>query len=292
MMFKEKLEESAKKYNNILCMGLDPVVEQMPEQFRKNGISGFSEYFARICEKMKERNVTPAAFKPNLGFYTVHDNPFEEDFSGSTTLGEVVRICAQEFEDVPVILDSKRGDINKSNANYIKQDLKISDALTLHSYLGTDSITPMKEFARNGAYILVRTSNPSGHQVQNLGEGEVYKNVARLVQSWSDKRFSSLINENIGMVVGATQPKELEFIVENFPRTPLLIPGVGSQGGSAQDILEILRDYSENIYHHRFNSSSGITHPWAKQKEDAPSNAVEIAVDKIEEYIGICKPYM
>lgn len=289
--YKIKLEESAKMYNNILCMGLDPVVEHLPEEHREKGIAGFANYFREICTELKRREIAPAAFKPNLGFYTKHDDLIHGNFEGSVTLGRTITLANFFFPHVPLILDSKRGDITTSSANYINGDLKICDSVTLHSYMGSDTIEPMKSHPKKGAYVLVRTSNPSSNQIQNLGEGEVYKSAAQLVENWSTKNNSSFINENLGMVIGATQRDELEEIVKLHPDIPLLIPGVGSQGGSATDVMKILKEKAINFYHHRFNSSSGITHPWAKKKEQAPSNPVKVAVDRIEEYIRACKDY-
>ena len=171
---------------------------------------------------------------------------------------------------VPVILDSKRGDIAKSSENYAEEAFGKwrADAVTVSPYMGSDSVLP---FAREGkgVYILNRTSNPGAADIQNMltldavDEKELYPfyiSVAHRIAHWASD------HPGIGAVVGATSMKELGEIAEYYAgrEIPMLIPGVGSQGGSASDVIASLKSAGYPLALARINSSSGLTHPWKK----------------------------
>ncbi|MBC8501262.1 MAG: orotidine-5'-phosphate decarboxylase [DPANN group archaeon] len=290
MNYLDKLRESAKTNNSIVCMGLDPVVEAMPEQFK--GIREFNLYLGQLFHEMKEQGVLPGAFKPNQGFYLKHDRPRRtRDFSGSVGLSLVMNMIEEIFPGTPIILDYKRGDIAKSSANYGIEGFDVweADAVTVSPYMGTDSVMPFGEYCNEeqgkGVYVLDRTSNKGARDFQNLMSQDLplYKHVASKIVEWAAD------HPGIGAVVGATSPEELSDLAEFFTGKdiPLLIPGVGSQGGSAEEVSSRLRDVGYGLSIIRINSSSGLTHPW--KKPPAPEDFAKVCVaelHKLNEQIG------
>jgi len=312
MNFVERLRASAKKRGSIVCMGLDPVPSALPEGMQSiNHVPGF---FEKIFQEMKDQGVFPGAFKPNQGFYVSHDQPrgTEEDpedirFDGSTALCDVMGIAEAYFPDIPIILDSKRGDIATSSANYAREGFESwqAGAVTVAPFMGTDSVGPFAEFCKGkevhvigsdsdgphiesfdqegkGVYVLCRTSNPGAGDFQNLQTADgtpFYIHVARKIVEWAKD------SPGVGAVVGATAPDELSRIVEELAGKdiPLLIPGVGGQGGSAEDVMKRLRDGGYDTGIVRINSSSGLTHPWAKKKQAAPDDYAKVCVAKLKE---------
>ncbi len=269
MSYIDQLKSSAENAGNIVCMGLDPVLSVLPELSApvRERISG---YFSEIFRRMRLEGVVPAAFKPNIGYYASLDSPRDEDFSGSLALADTFDLLETFFPGVPVILDSKRGDIAKSSENYAEEAFGKwrADAVTVSPYMGSDSVLP---FAREGkgVYILNRTSNPGAADIQNMltldavDEKELYPfyiSVAHRIAHWASD------HPGIGAVVGATSMKELGEIAEYYAgrEIPMLIPGVGSQGGSASDVIASLKSAGYPLALARINSSSGLTHPWKK----------------------------
>ena len=269
MSYIDLLRESAKEAGNIVCMGLDPVLSVLPESdasIRERIGSYFSEMFRR----MRLEGVAPAAFKPNIGYYQSLDNPRAEDFSGSLALVDVLELLESYFPGIPVILDSKRGDIAKSSENYAKEafDAWQADAVTVSPYMGHDSVLPFA-YPDKGVYVLNRTSNPGAVDFQDqtvldkVDEKDLYPlytAVAHHIMAWSSE------HPGIGAVVGATSPKELGIIALLYAGRdiPMLIPGVGSQGGSAEEVIAMMKGAGYDLLLARINSSSGLTHPWKK----------------------------
>ncbi len=269
MSYIDLLRESAKEAGNIVCMGLDPVLSVLPESdasIRERIGSYFSEMFRR----MRLEGVAPAAFKPNIGYYQSLDNPRAEDFSGSLALVDVLELLESYFPGIPVILDSKRGDIAKSSENYAKEafDAWQADAVTVSPYMGHDSVLPFA-YPDKGVYVLNRTSNPGAVDFQDqtvldkVDEKDLYPlytAVAHHITAWSSE------HPGIGAVVGATSPKELGIIASLYAGRdiPMLIPGVGSQGGSAEEVIAMMKGAGYDLLLARINSSSGLTHPWKK----------------------------
>lgn len=263
MNYLELLKQSAENAGNILCMGLDPVADALPHA-EKDIRSRITDYFEEIFTEMKRRDVRVAAFKPNLGYYAQLDRPMEGSFEGSLALADVIRMLRDMFSDTPIILDSKRGDIATSSLNYAKEafDVWTVDCVTISPYMGTDSVMPFA-FENKGAYILNRTSNPGGKDLQNKTEqsGEpFYMTVAKAIAMWHEE------HNGMGAVVGATNLKEFEEIAAYYAdkNIPLLIPGVGSQGGTAPEVMKLMEDVGYPLSLARINSSSGLTHPWKK----------------------------
>ncbi len=285
MSYLEKLRGSARKRESIACMGLDPVVEAMPETFSKYGIGGVHSFLENIFGEMLNNRIFPGAFKLNQGFWVRHDRPRALDFKGSIALGATLESLSNMFPDIPVILDSKRGDIAKSSANYAAEafDSWGADAVTVSPYMGTDSVEPFTTYCDNnhqrGVYVLCRTTNTGATDLQNrvLTEPSYHmlcEHVARLItESWSQGR------PGVGAVVGATSLDELNYLAGVFKvgDIPLLIPGVGGQGGKADEVVARLRDAGYDLRLVRINSSSGLTHPWGT-KEKAPDDYARVCV--------------
>jgi orotidine-5'-phosphate decarboxylase len=273
------LMEGAAAGRSIVCMGLDPVPEYLPVK-SGNLRSDIGTFFGRITAEMKRRGIAPGAFKPNIGYYQALDSPLEGDFSGSSALADLFGLLRSEFPDVPVILDAKRGDIARSSANYAEEAFTCwrADAVTVSAYMGSDSIEPFTA-AGKGVYVLVRTSNPGASDLQDLlleqQEEPLYLAVARWTAAWA-RRFPGT-----GAVAGATSLAELGRIAAIFAPEgiPLLIPGVGSQGGSGEQTVRVLREAGYNPLLARINSSSGITHPW--KDKPAPRDWAAQAADNL-----------
>jgi len=294
MNYNNRLVLSAQQTGSIVCLGLDPVVESMPEP---KGIEFFPGFVEELLVEMKEQNVLPGAFKPNQGFYVMHDKPLEGKFAGSNALANTMKWIRRELPQVPIILDFKRGDIATSSANYAKEGFECwgADAVTIAPYMGTDSVMPFAKYCgiqwEKGVYVLNRTSNKGAVDLQDLEtrfghqEQKMYKAVARKIVEWAKE------NPGVGAVVGATSLLELSDLARFYSEKniPLLIPGVGGQGGKAYEVAAALRDAGYNLELARINSSSGITHPWAKDKKPAPADYVKVCVEelhKLNEAIG------
>ncbi len=269
MSYLDKLRESAASAGNIVCMGLDPVLSVLPESdapVRER----LNDYFSQIFRRMRLEGLSPAAFKPNAGYYAALDRPREEDFSGSLALADLLDMLETYFPGIPVILDSKRGDIARSSANYAEEAFTAwgADAVTVSPYMGDDSVSPFA-VENKGVYVLNRTSNPGAALLQNSVVLDpvdekvmypLYHAVAMIIARWAGTY------PGLGAVVGATSPDELEDIAKVFAGkdVPMLIPGVGSQGGSAEEVISRLRNAGYDLALARINSSSGLTHPWKK----------------------------
>ena len=209
MRFTDKLLNISRKNNTLLCIGLDPDPELMPGvdvlEFNKAIIEATSDL---VC-----------AYKPNLAFYEALGS------EGFAILEKTVRYVPG---DIPVIADAKRGDIGNTARAYARALFSIFgfDAATVNPYLGFDSIEPFINNQDKGVFILCRTSNPGATDFQNLRTNglPLYEVVAQKASEWN-------IHGNIGLVVGATYPEELKRVRSICPEMPLLIPGIGAQGG-------------------------------------------------------------
>lgn len=286
MSYIDKLKKSAEDSGSIICMGLDPVCEYLPE------IEGTVEeritfFFESLFSEMIKRDILPGAFKPNLGFFATMDRPRANTFDGTRALAKILSLLDELFPLTPIILDYKRGDIARSSANYAKEGFVTwgCDSVTVSPWMGSDSVRPFfKEAAlhNGGVYILNRTSNPGGKEFQNeilKRNGQpLFKTVAEKIVHWAGEYPGT------GAVVGATSLGELEEITAYFSGKdiPLLIPGVGSQGGNVSDVIRILKRTDYTIHLVRINASSGITHPWAKTGNAAPVNWKQQCIDNLE----------
>ena len=286
MSYIDTLRKSAEKSGSIICMGIDPVCEHLPE-IEGTVEERITSFFKSLFSEMIKRNILPGAFKPNLGFFATLDRPRENAFDGSLALAKILSLLDELFPHIPIILDYKRGDIARSSDNYAKEGFVTwgCDSVTVSPWMGSDSIQPfLKEAAlhNGGVYLLNRTSNPGGKEFQNAILKEngqpLFKTVAERIVSWAVEYPGT------GAVVGATSLGELEEITTYYSgkEIPLLIPGVGSQGGSAKEVIRVLNSSDYSIPLVRINASSGITHPWAKTGNAVPAIWKQICIDNLE----------
>jgi len=176
------------------------------------------------------------AFKPNVAF-------FEAD--GAAGWERLEALIAHVPNEIPVILDAKRGDIGDSSQHYARMAFETmgADAVTVSPWMGRDSIQPFLEYEERGVFVLTATSNPGASDFQSLSaEGESLSvHVARAASYWNE-------NSNVGLVVGATRPEMLKTLREAVPDLPFLIPGVGTQGGNPREVMAAaLNDRREGV---------------------------------------------
>lgn len=284
MSYCELLRASAQQSGNCACMGIDPILEFLPNQ-SSDVRQVIVNYLTELFTAMAKRSLAPAAFKPNLGFFSTLDRPYEGIFAGSLALADIFTLLREKFPGVPVILDSKRGDIARSSLNYAQEAFEVwqADAVTISPYMGSDSIQPFVD-SDKGCYILNRTSNKGASDFQDLPvqESTLYHEVAQFITALRTK------HENVGAVVGAVNSQELEKIATYYAphSVPLLIPGVGSQGASAKETVAILRRAGYEVTLARINSSSALTHPWKSQS--VPANYIEQALENISQMLEEC----
>jgi orotidine-5'-phosphate decarboxylase len=215
--FLEKLTSATRKNNSLLCVGLDPDPELIPA-----GVS-ILEFNRAIIDATAD---LVCAYKLNFAFYEA------VGAGGIDALKSTVEYIPDE---IPAIGDAKRSDIGNTARAYATAifDRLGFDAATVNPYLGFDSVEPFIQHQNQGVFILCRTSNPGAGDFQDLKikaekqSRHLFEMVARKANQWN--RFG-----NIGLVVGATYPEELKLIRKGYPDIPLLIPGIGAQGGDLE----------------------------------------------------------
>jgi len=216
--FIAKLAAAERANRSLLCVGLDPEPARFPGALRGDA-SRIFEFCAAIVDRTKDLVL---AFKPQIAYFAAH--------AAEAQLDRLIAYIHDTAPDVPVILDAKRGDIGQTAEQYAREVFVRyrADAVTLSPLLGFDSIEPYLRYEGKGAILLCRTSNAGGAdlQEQRLASGEkVYERIARLAASeWNG-------GGQVGLVVGATYPAEIARVREIAPTLPLLIPGIGAQGG-------------------------------------------------------------
>ena len=221
MRFTDRLQAAQTRARSMLCVGLDPEPARFPSAWR--GDAGrIHDFCAEIVNATKDK---VCAFKPQIAYFAAH--------RAEDQLERLMAHIRRVAPDVPVILDAKRGDIGATAQQYAREAFERyqADAVTLSPFMGLDSIEPYMSFDGRGLILLCRTSNPGGSDLQNqlLANGErLYEHIARQAAgAWNR-------NGQLGLVVGATFPAEIQRVRELAPTLPLLIPGVGAQGGEAQ----------------------------------------------------------
>jgi len=219
--------------SSLLCVGLDPHVADLPEPT--------AEAALRFCLTLVQQTASyAAAFKPNAAFFEVFGA------EGWNALRQVIQVIGEESartgSRIPVILDAKRGDIASTAAAYAQSAFEMlgADCITLSPYLGQDSLAPFLRNPQKGVFLLCKTSNPGAGDLQDLeivsgpwadDRQPLYLHVARLAQDWNTRN-------NLGLVVGATQPAALARVRAAAPNVWILAPGVGAQGGDLSAALQ------------------------------------------------------
>ncbi len=223
MTFVEMLARAEQHNGSLLCVGLDPEPTRFPGALNGDA-SRIYDFCAAIVEATADLVI---AFKPQIAYFAAH--------RAEDQLERLVAHMRSVAPQVPVILDAKRGDIGATAEQYAIEAFERygADAVTLSPFMGFDSVEPYLKRQGKGAFLLCRTSNPGGSDLQNQrfadlpGQPLLYEHVAQLAQGpWN-------LNGQLGLVVGATYPEEIARVRALAPTVPLLIPGVGAQGGDA-----------------------------------------------------------
>lgn len=305
MYFIEDLLENIKDKKSVVCMGLDPRMDQ-EGQIPKFLIEQYNEPNKIILEFNKilidkTSDLIPV-IKPQIAFY--------ERYDALSALKETIKYAHKH--DLLVILDSKRNDIGSTSEAYAFANYKIygSDACTVNAYFGIDGIKPFIDFKEKGIFILVKTSNPSSKEFQNLFSAKLdeipdsqveitktsiklernYIQMARLIQNWSKNldKFSGY--HNLGVVVGATYPNEMKIIRDIVINSFILLPGYGAQGATAKDIKY---GFNKDSLGGIVNSSRGIMFAYKSKKipeekfEDAARDEIIRMNKEINKEIGL-----
>lgn len=244
MSYAERLQQAATRVGHVLCLGIDPDLDRLGMDLTD------AEAFV---EALLER-VQPAALKPNSAYFEVH---------GSRGIAWLERLINRHRDTCPIILDAKRGDIGPSSRAYARAAFEHlrADAVTVAPYMGRDSVEPFTRYApQHGIYVLVRTSNPGSADLQArpLGPRPIWQHLWQQLHDWPG-------GDHLGAVMGATAPEDLEWACEQSPR-PLLIPGVGTQGGDAAQVMSLLKRTPDPKIH-RVNVSSAILYAHEADKE-------------------------
>jgi len=223
MTFLEQLQGAERQNGSLLCVGLDPEPSKFPA-----GMKGDANKIYDFCAQIVDATADLAiSFKPQIAYFAA--------YRAEDQLEKLMEHMRRNAPHVPVILDAKRGDIGSTAEQYAKEAFERygADAVTLSPFMGFDSVQPYLKYHGKGAFLLCRTSNPGGDDLQNQrlasveGQPLMYEHIAKLAQGpWN-------LNGQLGLVVGATYPAEIERVRSLAPTLPLLIPGVGAQGGDA-----------------------------------------------------------
>lgn len=226
MTFLDLLKAAQVQNESMLCVGLDPDMAKLPAHLPKNRQAVF-DFCASIVDFTAD---LVCSFKPQIAYFAA--------MGAEAELERLVRHIRDVAPQVPVILDAKRGDIGSTAEQYAVEAFERygADAVTLSPFMGRDSVTPYLKYKDKGVFLLCRTSNPGGDDLQNqrlLDEPQhprLFEHVAQLADGpWLD---GGPVGQ-IGLVVGATYPEEIRRVRALAPTAPLLIPGVGAQGGDA-----------------------------------------------------------
>ncbi|NMM37018.1 MAG: orotidine-5'-phosphate decarboxylase [Glaciimonas sp.] len=217
MTFIEKLSAAWAAHDSLLCVGLDPDISKFPPH-----LQGQPDAIFIFCKAIIDATAdTACAFKPQIAYFAA--------IQAEDQLEALCSYIRVNYPQLPVILDAKRGDIGATAAQYAREAFERygADAVTVNPYMGSDSIAPYLEWPDRGTIVLCRTSNPGGSDLQflNANGRPLYQHVAQLVaEKWNT-------NGQCALVVGATFPNELAAVRTIVGAMPLLVPGIGAQGG-------------------------------------------------------------
>ncbi|HJV76138.1 MAG TPA: orotidine-5'-phosphate decarboxylase [Noviherbaspirillum sp.] len=220
MTFIDKLSAAWTANNSLLCVGLDPDIAKFPAHLQKQPDAIFA-----FCKAIIDATAdTACAFKPQIAYFAA--------LRAEDQLEAICNYLRSTYPQIPVVLDAKRGDIGATAEQYAREAFERygADAVTVNPYMGFDSVAPYLEWKDRGVIILCRTSNPGGSDLQFLNaDGKpIYQHVADMVANkWNT-------NGQCGLVVGATFPDELAQVRRIVGYMPLLVPGIGAQGGDIQ----------------------------------------------------------
>ena len=266
--FYERFSDRRAKLKSLLCVGLDPDPSKLPSGYANN-YTGWLEFFTDISDATGDLAV---AFKPNLGF-------FEALPEGDKLLTDTVSILQEKAPGALILADAKRGDIGNTAGAYARAFFERADfdAITVSPYMGLESLEPFYAYSDKATIVLCLTSNPGASEFQLSGEPALYEKVAASVQSLHRE------TGNLWMVAGATRSSEhLQKIRSLAPTVPLLIPGIGAQGGDLETVLQVT---GQDVL---INATRSIIYG-ARNRTDVPHSARTAAlelVEKMRNFIG------
>lgn len=223
MHFMQSLQQAWKDHDSLVCVGLDPEPAKFPVHLRDQADSVFG-----FCRSIVDATADlVCAFKPQIAHFAA--------LRAEDALERLIAHIHANHPGVPVILDAKRGDIGSTAQHYVSEafDRFGADAVTLNPYMGRDSIQPFLDRADKGVILLCRTSNPGGADFQALdcGGTPLYLRVAETIaRDWN-------ANGNCALVTGATWPEEIRHVRALVGDMPLLVPGIGAQGGDINAVM-------------------------------------------------------
>lgn len=229
MTFKAKLESAWHASSSLLMVGLDPDPSRFPAE-----LQGKKDAIFEFCREIVDATAEyVCGFKPQIAYFAAQ--------GAEDQLEALCRHIREQHPGLPLVLDAKRGDIGSTAEQYAREAFERygADAVTVNPYMGHDSVAPYLEWKDRGIIVLCRTSNPGGSDLQFLEDRDgtpLYLRVASMVADQWNK------NEQCGLVVGATFPEEIAKVRARVGDMPLLIPGIGAQGGSIPDTVLAGRD--------------------------------------------------
>jgi len=224
MDFINAIESLWKKNESLVCVGLDPDINKIPVHIRSMDAPIF-EFNRAIIDATGD---LVCAYKPQIAYYA--------SSRAEQQLEKTIEYIHKNFPGIPVILDAKRGDIGSTAEMYAKEAFERyqADAVTVNPYMGGDTLEPFLKHKNRGVAILCRTSNPGAREIQDLESGgeKIYRIIAaRASREWN-------YNGNVMLVVGATYPDELKTVRDIVGDLPLLVPGIGAQGGDVEKAVK------------------------------------------------------
>ena len=263
MNFIDKLTAAWRRNDSLLCVGLDPDVARFPAHLRDRP-DGIVEFCKAIIDATAD---LACAFKPQIAYFAA--------LGAEDQLEAICRYLGERYPHIPLILDAKRGDIGATAHQYAREafDRYGADAVTVNPYMGFDSVEPYMEWKDRGVIVLCRTSNAGGSDLQFLDVGgqPLYQHVARLVaEKWNK-------NGQCALVVGATFPDELAQVRTIVGDMPLLVPGIGAQGGDIEATVKSGR--TADGMGMMINSSRAIIYAQPQGDEDFAAAARRVALE-------------
>jgi orotidine-5'-phosphate decarboxylase len=265
--FIDKLAASWERSNSLVCIGLDPEIERLPRDIAVQP-SPIFQFNKAIIDATAD---LVCAYKPQFAHYAAYE---AED-----QLERTIEYIHRSYPGIPVILDSKRGDVGNTAVRYAIEAFERygADAVTVNPYLGGDSLEPFLQYEDKGVIVLCRTSNPGGRDLQDLDVGgrKLYQVVADMAaRNWNTRG-------NCLLVVGATQPRELAEVREIVGKMPFLVPGVGAQGGDVA--LAVTNGQTDDGTGLIISSSRGILYAGS---DDNFSTAARAAAQALRDQIN------
>lgn len=265
MKFKDQLQRASRANRSLVCVGLDFEMDFVPAKVRESPtpILTFNQAIIEATQDLV------CAYKPNIAFYEKHAE------KGWTGLRKTIELIPEE---IPVILDCKRGDVGSTAKAYAEayfEDLGV-DAVTLNPYLGSDSVEPFTNYNEKGVFILCRSTNKGAADFQDLvvNGAPLFDHVARrALKDWNG-------NDNIGLIAPSTQPKLLQQVRRIAgPNVPLLVPGIGAQGGTVTEAVQ----HGANLRGEMILLSASRSVVYASQGDDFAEAARRVTMKLKEE---------